>query len=161
MMDYLDDRYSLDLMLVPSDINYLNQLKKKANPKKVTFIDPVPMKDIAKRINGYDIGLLFIPPTNFNYKNCVPNKLFEFIQARLAIALGPIQSSKDVILKYDLAIYSDSFNPHEMAEKVSRVSLESLKKLKQNACIASLDLNAENETEKLLILINSILVKNN
>ena len=85
--------------------------------------------------------------------------MFEFIQARLAIALGPIQSSKDVILKYHLAIYSDSFNPHEMAEKVKAVSLESLKKLKQNSCIASLDLNAENETGKLLMLINSLLVK--
>ena len=49
MMDYLDDRYSLDLMLVPSDINYLRQLKKKVKSKKVTFIPPVPMKDIAKK----------------------------------------------------------------------------------------------------------------
>ena len=58
MMDYLDDRYSFDLMLVPSDINYLNQLKK-SEVKKGDIYTPVPMKDIAKRINGYDRFIIY------------------------------------------------------------------------------------------------------
>ena len=160
MMDYLDDRYSLDLMLVPSDINYLNQLKKKANSRKVTFTDPVPMQDIAKEINKYDIGLLLIPPTNFNYKNCVPNKLFEFIQARLAIVIGPIQSCKDIVLNYNLAINSDTFQPHEIAKRICQVKPNTLTKLKESSNSAALDLNAENEAKKLLNLVKSVIEVN-
>ena len=47
------------------------------------------MHEIVDTIAEYDIGLFILSPINFNYYHALPNKLFEFIQARLAIAVSP------------------------------------------------------------------------
>ena len=90
MMQFLDSRFHLDLMLVSSDQNYLNYIRNlAAGDARIRFIEPVAMLDIPRFTNGYDIGLFLLPPVNFNYAHALPNKFFEFVQARLAVAIGP------------------------------------------------------------------------
>lgn len=104
VMDYLDERFTLDMILVesPSDYGYLDSLKKMAerNPR-IRFLEPVPTRDIAKKINGYDIGLFLLPPNGFNPTYLLPNKLFEFIQARLACLVSPNLEMKAIVEGYD------------------------------------------------------------
>jgi hypothetical protein len=158
MMDYLDDRYSLDLMLVPSDINYLNQLKKKANSKKVTFIDPVPMQDIAKEINHYDLGVYILDQSkNFNNKNALPNKFFEFIQGRLAIAIAPSPEMKLAVNLFDLGVVSTEFAPSSLAKELNRLSVNDIRQFKENTIKAAEVLNSQNEAKKLLSLVQSLI----
>ena len=47
------------------------------------------MHELPRMANDYDVGLYLLPPTNFNQRYALPNKFFEFIQGRLAIAIGP------------------------------------------------------------------------
>jgi hypothetical protein len=158
MMDHLDDCYSLDLMLVPSDVNYLNGIKKKAKSKKVTFIEPVPMEDIAKKINEYDIGVYILDESNnFNNQNAMPNKFFEFIQAALAIAIAPSPEMKLLVEKYGLGVVAKSFDSKSLAKKINELTVSKLKQFKSNAKQAAEILNAENEGEKLLKLVESLL----
>ena len=45
------------------------------------------MELIAQEINQYDIGVYLLRDGNLNNKYAMPNKLYEFVQARLADAV--------------------------------------------------------------------------
>jgi hypothetical protein len=102
-------------------------------------------------LNKYDIGLFILETTTFNYKFALPNKLFEFIQARLAIAIAPSPEMKEIVKKYDLGIVADNFTPTGMADKIKELSREKIMYFKNQSHLHSKELSAEN---------NEILIKN-
>ena len=88
LMDYLDERFELDFMFINNDCEYVTKLKKLASKNnRIRFLPPVNMPEIPEFINKYDIGIFLLLPHIFNYKMALPNKLFEFIQGRLAVAI--------------------------------------------------------------------------
>ena len=144
MMNYTDSKFTLDLMLIPTDKEYFEDLKKDlTNNKKVRLLDPVKTKDIPKRINEYDIGIFILPPVNFNYKHALPNKFFEFIQARLGIAIGPSVEMERLVRKYDLGVIADDFKPETMADCLNKLSTEDIIKFKFNSDMQAYELSAE------------------
>ncbi|MBI5952672.1 MAG: glycosyltransferase [Chloroflexi bacterium] len=144
LMDYLDDRFTLDLMMLVTDVVYWNKIvgmaKKRAN---VCIVPSVPMPKIVTTINQYDIGLFLVPPTNFNLEHTLPNKLFEFIQARLAVAIGPSVDMKTVVEKYECGIVSQDFSPQSLAQELNKLDNDKIMALKQKSHQAALALNAE------------------
>src|SRR5690606_36659821 len=101
MMKYLDERFTLDFMLVETDATYIAELRRAARmDPRIRFIEPVAMQDICHRINEFDVGVFLLPPVNFNYKYALPNKFFEFIQARLAVAIGPSPEMATLLRQY-------------------------------------------------------------
>lgn len=137
LMDYLDGRFELKLMLVPSDPSYLKELKEMAKDKKIEFLDPVPTQKISTFINQFDIGLFILEPVNFNYANALPNKFFEFIQARLAIAIGPSPEMKKIVEAEGNGIITKTFVEKEMAEALNSLSKEDIQLMKQNSHLAA------------------------
>ena len=144
MMDYVDERFSLDLMLLPGNDSYWDQLTMLATAREnVRIIPPVTMEDIIPTIKKYDIGVFIVPPTNFNLKYTLPNKLFEFIQARLAIAIGPSPEMEEIVQKYRCGLVSPDFSPQAMAHILNGQTSESIYRLKLNADVAAKELNNE------------------
>jgi hypothetical protein len=121
MMDYLPNHFILYLMLTPLDQKYLLKLKKKES-KKVKFIPAIPFDKICIEINKFDIGVFLLPAVNFNYHYALPNKIFEFIQARLAVVTTPNPEMKKLIEKYHLGKASTNYTPESMAEAVLNVA---------------------------------------
>jgi len=150
MMKYTDKRFTLDLMLISNSSKYLDELKNKAkNIPSVKFVDPVPFAEISKMINHYDLGIILVPPTNFNYKNGLPNKLFEFIQARLGIASGPTPEIKACIQKYKLGIVADDFSATSMAVLLNNLTDSQIMNFKENSNKAARILSAEENMRKI------------
>ena len=145
LMGLLGERFTLDLMLVGEGPYYKKLRKLALSTPRVNWLEPVPMQEIARRINEYDLGLYILPPTNFNNKYALPNKFFEFIQARLGIAIGPSPEMTCLVKQYDLGIVSDDFSPQSLAVKLNALTLEEIACFKQNAHMATQDLNAEAE----------------
>src|SRR5690606_11071461 len=88
----LDERFTLDFYLVPARDRgrYLAQLRDRAKGcDRIRFRDPVPPGDLPTALNVYDVGVFWIPPTHTNARFTLPNQLFDYVQARLAIAVGP------------------------------------------------------------------------
>ncbi|MCO7577724.1 MULTISPECIES: glycosyltransferase family 4 protein [Pseudomonas chlororaphis group] len=158
MMDYLDERFTLDLMLVDNGSGYLETLKKMAaKNNKIKFRPPVDMKKISFEINNYDIGLFLLPPVNFNYKYALPNKFFEFIQARLAIAIGPSDEMARLTKKYNLGIISDDFSPKNMAHKLSQLTSKDIYRMKESANLAAKDLNGDSTKNFIFDTVKKLL----
>lgn len=127
MMKYLNDNYTLDLMLVSNSIDYIKELKLLASDySNINFIEPVQLNEIPSFTNNYDIGVFLLPPTNFNYSFALPNKFFEFIQARLAIAIGPSPEMASFVNKYELGIVADDFTSKSLAEKIKKLSFDQI-----------------------------------
>jgi hypothetical protein len=157
-MKLLDNRFTLDLIFAGEESSYLRELKALAkNDNRIKFPAPVHVSQIPIYTNTYDIGIELIPPVNFNYRYGLGNKFFEFIQARLANAIGPMPEEVYYVEKYKLGIISNDFTAASMAERLNRLTAEEIMGYKQNAHAHALELSARTnfrilnaEIEKLL-----------
>jgi len=158
MMKFLDARFTLDLMLMPNNKKYFNKLKKSAsNNPKIKFIPTVKMKEIPAFINHYDIGVYILKPNNFNQKYSLPNKFFEFIQARLAIAIGPSPEMEKIVKRYNLGIVAPDFSSKEMAKTLNELDKEKIDFYKNQSHKFSLELSSKHNMEKLDKIIFDLL----
>lgn len=158
MMRFLDDRFEINFMLVSQDNNYLNNLKCLAkNNHNIRFLNPVPMRELCGFTNQFDIGVFLLEPTNFNYRFALPNKLFEFIQARLAIAIAPSPEMAKVVKQYDCGVVSEDFSPQSLAQSLMQLDIDKINYYKQRSHEAAYELSAEKNKEKLLEIVASIL----
>lgn len=119
LMQLLDERFTLDLMLVEPDERYARSLRRRAaGNARIKFRTPVPTAEIVAATREYDIGLFLLPPRNFNYRFALPNKFFEFVQARLAIAIGPSPEMARLVAQHGLGVVADAFTPTALAKKL-------------------------------------------
>ncbi len=154
----LDERFQVDLMLLSKDPAYLQFLKNKAgqNPR-IRFIDPVPTHEIATFTNQYDLGLFLLPPTNLNYLNALPNKLFEFVQARLGIIISPNHEMARFVDHYTLGRISPDYTASSMARIINALSTEEIETFKQNSHRIARMESSENNTKKINEIITGLL----
>lgn len=159
MFYYLDERFFLDFYLVGNK-KYISKLKEIAKPfQRIRFLEPVNYNDIIPTLNQYDIGVYLLEPTGFNTKYSLPNKFFEYIQARLMLAIGPTPDMKKICEQYKIGIVSNTFDPSELAEKLNKLSYNDILKYKENADLAAKELCFENESKKLIDIIEQLLMK--
>lgn len=159
-MDHLDARFQLDLMLVGTNTAYLDSLRKLAASRpQIHFRPPVPMAKIPEATREYDIGLFLLEPTNFNYRHALPNKFFEFIQARLAVAIGPSPEMARLVRQFDCGVVAADFSPQAIASGLSALSPGKIMELKEHADVAADVLCWENEQKVLLQIVDRLLAK--
>ncbi|MBK7701065.1 MAG: hypothetical protein IPJ39_21260 [Saprospiraceae bacterium] len=84
------------------------------------------MHNIVNFISKYDIGLYILEPTNFNNGMALPNKMFEFIQARLAIAIGPSPEMKSLVEEYNLGVVSADFDSKGLAISLNNLTHQNI-----------------------------------
>jgi hypothetical protein len=154
MMKKLDARFTLDLMLVNSIPPYLAKLKRLArrNPR-IRFVNPVPMPAIAETINAYDVGVYLLRPRSLNMRHALPNKFFEFIQGRLAVAIGPSPEMKRIVEEYGIGVVSERFTPSSLARKLNSLTQEDLMKYKHSTETAAEALSFEQNRDKLRAIV--------
>jgi hypothetical protein len=156
-LELLDPRFYLDLMLVPTDARYLDRLRLIAgkNPR-VRLVPPVPMRDLPRYLNQYDLGLYLLPPKNLNDQLALPNKFFEFVQGRLAIAIGPSPEMARLTRQYDLGVVADDFTPRSLAKKLNQLDPKRIDYYKQRSNQAAKELCFERNSEVLVNMINRL-----
>jgi len=164
VMRHLEERFTLDLMLIVPELasrktkNYIHRLQKLADgDPRIRFLPPLKSDEIVSFINQYDLGIFLIPPVNFNYANTLPNKLFDFIQARLGIAIGPTPEMAQIVNSYDIGVVSKDFSPESLAFELNKLSVSDVERFKTNASRPARELSAESNKMKLLELVRKIL----
>lgn len=153
----LDERFTLDLYLVGCS-SYIEQLKQNsADCHRIRFMEPVLFNEIIPMLNQYDIGIFFVKPITFNLRHCLPNKLFEFIQSRLAVAIGPSPDMADLVHEFQCGFIAPEFTIESMIETLQRLTPDEIDKAKQQSDLAAQTLCYEKESEKLLKSIDKIM----
>jgi len=155
MMEFVDDRFELDLMLVFRKEEYRKELESLIGGKKnVRLIPPVSTDEIIPFIAQYDIGVYLLEPTNFNNKHALPNKFFEFIQARLAIAIGPSPEMEKIVSTHQLGKISPDFEAQSLANTLNSMSRDEIIVFKQNSDVAAKGFNAKFNLDKVYQWMN-------
>jgi hypothetical protein len=90
----------------------------------------------------YDMGIILVPPINFNYENGLPNKLFDCIQARLGMAAGPLKEIATITSRYNIGVVSEDFTAAGMAKAIQALNKERVSEFKMNADRAAKEMNA-------------------
>lgn len=158
MMDYVDHRFTLDFYLIKSKLKYYESLVSLAskNPR-IKFNTPVGMTDLPNVINRYDVGVYLLKPVNFNSEFALPNKFFEFVQGRVAIATGPSPEMASLIKQYNMGIVADSFDPRALAASLNGLTTQQIMDYKWAAHYAAQELSFEYSGKVLLAEINRCL----
>ncbi|MEZ4979969.1 MAG: glycosyltransferase [Chitinophagales bacterium] len=154
----LGSGYQLDLMLINTDRKYMQFLKKCAGAySNIRFLDPVQMPEIVNTINQYDIGMFLLPKDNFNHYWALPNKFFEFIQARLAVAVWPSPEMKRIVEQEKIGIVSEDFSIESMAIALKSLTKEKIEEYKKNADVAAKKYNADVCADQIREIVKGLL----
>jgi len=148
-----DRRFTLDLMLMGDDPAHVRQLRRLADriaPGRVFFRDVVPPGDIVRTVAEYDVGLCVIQPSTYNALMMLPNKLFEYIQAGLAVCVGPSPAMVEIVRGYGVGVCTEGFEPHGIASTLNQLTVERIEPLRAAARRAAEVLNADVEMAKIV-----------
>lgn len=150
---HLDPRFDLDFVLVGPNQAYRDKLQRLADKVgRVRFVPPVPMIDLPRFLNQYDIGLFLLEPTNFNYLHALPNKLFEFLQGRIGVAIGPSPEMARVVRETGTGVVADDFRPATLAGLLNKLTAADINRFKQQAHLAAREYSAEKNRETFLAM---------
>jgi glycosyltransferase involved in cell wall biosynthesis len=158
-MELLDEHYRLDLLLAgPGPWGYLDDLRRRAGgDPRIRFLDPVPMREIPRFANAYDIGVFLLPPQHANQEFTLPNKFFEYIQGRIVPAIGPSPEMARIVREWDCGIVAEGYTPEAFAAAIAGTSRARLAELKENVDRAAHELCAENNQPIVLDVVASTL----
>lgn len=156
----LDGGYTLDLLLVTPEPfqRHREELERLvAGDRRVRFLEPVPMRELPRFANRYDIGVFLLPPQHVNQEFVLPNKFFEYIQARIVPAIGPSPEMARIVREWDCGIVAEDFTPEALAAVIAGTSKERLAELKRNADAAARQLCAERNREIVVDVVEKAL----
>lgn len=147
-MRSLDERFTLDLFLVPAADGgrYLGELRDRAaGDPRIRFRDPVPPGDLPLTLNAYDVGVFWIPPVHTNARLTLPNKLFDYVQGRLAVAIGPTIEMVDVVREHGLGVVADDFTVDACVRSLAGLSAPQIRQYKSRAHAAARELSFDRD----------------
>ncbi|MEO6117270.1 MAG: glycosyltransferase [Pseudolysinimonas sp.] len=142
----LEPRFRLNLMLTGSDADKqaLRALLAE-NSHRVVFHDPVPVAQIARRINAWDLEIIFYPPTIPNLKYSLPNKFFEAIEGRLGVVAGESPEMASLIREYGIGTVVDGWRGEDLAAAINQLTAEQIVAIKAGTEAATRVLNSQTE----------------
>jgi hypothetical protein len=115
------------------------------------------MKEIIENTCHYDIGIFICPPTTFNLQYALPNKLFEYIQARLVVAIGPSIEMQKIVQKYQCGIVASDFEPETLAKELNELEYDEVVSYKCQSNVAALELNSNLSGARVRTIVRNLL----
>jgi glycosyltransferase involved in cell wall biosynthesis len=123
----------------------------------VRFLDPVPQGDLLAYCASASVGLIPYRPVDLNHYYSSPNKLFDFIQARLPILANDLPFLRKVIAGRDIGMVASMTTPDSVGEAMLGIlskldDAHTASRWRHNLAQAAQVYNWEHEGEKLLRL---------
>ncbi len=91
---------------------------------RVHFLPPAPHDQLVESLIGFDIGVVPYRPTTLNNRLCLPNKVFEYLQAGLALAVSALPEMERVVKETGAGEVFDPEQPRDIARAVNAMTGE-------------------------------------
>lgn len=157
-MKYVDRKYQLKLRGVGDYALKLRQIVKEQKLEdRVEFLDPVKSDELTKSATFADIGVIMYKADCLNNLYASPNKLFEYINAGLAILCNNLPFVANIVETRKLGICVEKVDAKTLAEAIGRFNKERIELFKKNANLVSNVFTWENQEPKILEIYDRVL----
>ena len=129
-----------------------------AGDPRIRILDPVPYTELVETLNGYDVGLSIFPPTTFNLAYCLPNKFFDYVQARLGEIVGPSPEMARFVEEYGIGMVLPDFEPSSLAAALDSLTPDLVASWKAASGAHAAELSSESQADIWDELIARVLV---
>nr|WP_114455009.1 glycosyltransferase [Halopolyspora algeriensis] len=156
----LDSTYTLDLYLVPGrdDGRYLNSIRALiAGDPRISLHPPVSPGELVDTLNQYDVGIFSLPPLTPNHRFMLPNKIFDFVQARLAVVFGSAPETDRLISEHELGAIAADASAQAMRDTLAALDEQQVRTFKQNADKAAEVLNSAEDSAVIRTVVGNLL----
>lgn len=140
---------TLDLFLtryIPVDRAQVEQLATELGDR-ITVREPVPQSELVETLNAYDVGIFVLPPLSPNSELALPNKFFDYVQARLALLVGPSVEMARIVRERGLGLVTSDFTDSSIVEAIDALDADSVQAFKAASDTAASDLASERQVE--------------
>ncbi len=159
VLKFLPPNYKLSCLGPVIEKDYFLKLKKKVKnlslEKRCFFPKLVPNKLLVNYISSADIGIIPRINSYLNHEFSLPNRLFEFIAARIPIASNNLPDLSNFILKNRIGLIFDIYNEKNIISTILKLNTEK-KKFKRNINQHFLKNNWQKEYLKLEKIISKV-----
>lgn len=138
----------------PGPDDYIESLHTLAKQHGVTDrvrIDPpVPFNEMVPRANEADIGFFVQPDISRQKRFTLPNKFFEYVQARLALCVADLPEMARLVKEYDLGVLVPTITPESIAQQINSLTRDKVNMYKQASMKAAQTLSWQSEAAVML-----------
>lgn len=139
---------TFDLYLVDDGSGYVSRLRRLADEiDRVRILPPIPNAQLVDTLAGYDLGVHLLPPINFNHRWALPNKLFDYVQARLGLLVGPSPEMQRLVETHGLGAVTEGFTAEALTRSLNRIDAAAVTRWKQGSHLAARELSGEHGLE--------------
>jgi len=143
-VDALGERFSLDLYLLEVPGGHLGEIRKRAETApRVTVHDPVPPETLPTVLNQYDLGVFLYPLKTLSHLYHLPNKFFDFVQARLGLVFSPAPEIESYFEKYKLGIITRDTSAGGLVDALRNLTADEVAAFKQASDRSARELSSE------------------
>jgi glycosyltransferase involved in cell wall biosynthesis len=157
-MRVLPARFSMTFMLMPNPaVRARLQEQIDAHPARdrIRIVPPAPMRELAERINGYDLEIIFYRPLERNLEFALPNKFFEAVQGRLGVVVGESPAMAELVREHGIGVVVPGFEGTDLAAALDALTPDDVERIKAASHRAADVLNAEVEREAFLAAVGA------
>jgi len=145
----LDARFSLDMYLVPARDGgkYLDSLRALiGDDERIVLHPPVRPAELVDTLNAYDVGIFSLPPLTPNHRLMLPNKIFDYVQARLGIVFNSASETDRLILEHELGAIACDPSAQALHDVLAPLTEQQVREFKQHADTAAKVLNSAEDS---------------
>jgi starch synthase len=94
-----------------------------------------------------------------NFYYALPNKIFEYLVAGLPIVGADFPEVRRIVNRYEVGLCFDPYDPKSIARQINRMveNPDLIRKFRQNATAALIDMHADREWQQLADLYKRLL----
>jgi hypothetical protein len=138
--------YTINMLLQPVEYKYYRYLNELSEIiYNFNIINSVLPSEIISTISQFDAGIYLLEPASQQLRVTLPNKFFEFIQARLPVFSGGLTEMDILVKKFGIGVTLETFDGEEAAEKILKSKDLNWKQIHQNLDYAAYELSLEKE----------------
>ncbi len=138
--------------------DYINALKARAaasgHAAQIMFEPGVALDQVLLAASSADLGVFFTPLGSAQRAFTLPNKLFEYIGAGLAVAVSPGPDMRAVVEHYDVGVVSRDPGAAAIAEAINALTPHSVSAFREAARKAAATLNWQHESRAFTTVLD-------
>jgi len=127
-----------------------NLIVNESNQNNIFFLKEVDQKNLLKYTFSADFGLCLTQNESLNHQYSLPNKLFEYIMARIPVIVSNLYEMKKLVVENGIGVISENDTTVSLLKAIKKSDALDLPKIKKNLEVAAQKYRWETQAKILL-----------